>query len=157
MKFSMIKKAFVFVSILTVFIAGLSTVYAGNIFNNNQELNSVIDENTISNFLSKEKCKILDLLFGLISKTVGLTGFSIGMVLAYIVGLSGFSIYKSISKNMILLKMIIAGLTAGLAVTIMAKSMNFARKRLGPIGDVFIGIIYFVVGLMIAFMPQYLL
>jgi len=155
MKFAMMKKAFVFVSILTVFIAGLSTVYAGNIFNSNQELNSVINENTISNLLSKEKCKIFDLIFGLISKTVGLTGFSIGMVLAYIVGLVGYSIFKSVS-GMILLKFFAALITSIVATTIMAKSLDFAGKRLGPIGDAFIGMIYFVVLLSIAFMPYYL-
>jgi len=155
MKFAIIKKAFVFVSILTVFIAGLSTVYAGNIFNSNQELNNVINENTISNLLSKEKCRIFDLLFGFISKIVGLTGVSIGMVLAYILGLIGYSIYKGVS-GMPLLKIIIPLITGGFVGIILGKSFNFAEKRLGPIGDAFSAIMCIVVFLMITFMPRYL-
>lgn len=154
MKFVLVKKAVVLGIISIVFIAGLSTVYAGNIFNENQEFRN---ENKINNLiqsslLSKEKCRIFDLLFGLISKIVGLTGGTIGMVLALIVGIFGYSIYKNIS-GMTLIKILIPLLTGGIAGIIMGKSLNFATKRLGPLGDAFVGIINLIVYLIIVFMP----
>ncbi len=154
MKFALVKKALVFVIISTVFIAGSSTVYAGSIFNKNQEFRN---ENKIynliqGNLLSKEKCRIFDLLFGLISKIVGLTVCSIGMLLTLIVGIFGYSIYKNIS-GMPLIKILIPLLTGGIAGIIIGKSLNFAQKRLGSIGDTFVGIISIIVYLIIVFLP----
>jgi hypothetical protein len=82
-----------------------------------------------------------------------LTVFSIGAFLAVIVGLFGFSIYEIVSENMILLKIIIAGLTGGIAGTIIGKCSNFAQKRLGQFGDALIGTIHIIVFLLIIFMP----
>ena len=157
MKFVLVKKALVVIIISTVFIAGLSTVYAGNIFNDNQELkNENIINNLIqSNLLSKEKSKIFDFLFGLISKTVGLTVFSIGAILTFIVGIIGYSIYENISEDMPLLKILTPYITGGIAGVIIGKCMNFAQKRLGPMGDAFVGLTYFIVFLLIVFLPFY--
>ncbi len=158
MKFSLVKKTITILIISTVFIAGLSTVYAGNVFNENQEFVKVNKINNFiqSNLLSKEKCKIFDFLFRLISKTIGLTVYSVGLVLSIIVGFVGFSIHKSISEDMLLLKVLIGGLTGGIVGSILGITSIFAEKRLGMIGDIFVDLTQFIVFIFIALMPFYL-
>jgi cell division protein FtsL len=59
MKFVLVKKALVIILISTVFIAGLSTVYAGNIFNDNQEYKNEINTLIHRIFYQKKNARSL--------------------------------------------------------------------------------------------------